>query len=38
MDEPRYQAMRRAARTRAERFAPKPIVDAYERALLGLLA
>ena len=36
-DEPRYQAMRRAARTRAERFAPGPVVDAYERALLGLI-
>lgn len=37
LDEPRYQAMRRAARTRAERFAPGPVVDAYERALLALL-
>ncbi len=36
-NEPRYQAMRRAARTRAERFAPKPIVDAYEHELLALL-
>ena len=31
----RYQAMRLAARVHAERFAPGPIVDAYERALLG---
>ena len=37
-DEPRYQAMRRAARQRAEKFAPGPIVDAYEQALIGLLA
>lgn len=37
LDEPRYQAMRVAARKRAEEFAPKPIVDAYERALLALL-
>ena len=36
-DEPRYQAMRRAARARAEQFAPKPVVDAYERSLLALL-
>jgi glycosyltransferase involved in cell wall biosynthesis len=36
-DEPRYQAMRRAARARAERFASKPIVDTYERELLALL-
>ncbi len=32
-DEPRYQAMRLAARAHAERFAPKPIVDRYEQAL-----
>jgi L-malate glycosyltransferase len=38
MDEPRYQAMRLAARKRAEQFAPKPIVDAYEQALLATLA
>ena len=36
-DEPRFQAMRQAARRRAESFAPGPIVDAYEEALLGLL-
>jgi N-acetyl-alpha-D-glucosaminyl L-malate synthase BshA len=36
-NEPRYQAMRRAARQHAERFAPGPIVDAYEQALLGVL-
>jgi N-acetyl-alpha-D-glucosaminyl L-malate synthase BshA len=34
----RYQAMRIAARTRAEHFAPKPIVDAYEQALLATIA
>lgn len=32
-DEPRYQAMRLAARVRAERFAPGPIIDRYEQAL-----
>jgi glycosyltransferase involved in cell wall biosynthesis len=36
-DRPRYLAMRAAARQRAEQFAPTPIVDAYEQALLGLL-
>lgn len=35
-DEPRYQAMRVAARKRAEQFAPGPIVDVYERELLAL--
>jgi len=34
---PRYQAMRLAARLRAEQFAPAPIVDAYEQALLRSL-
>jgi glycosyltransferase involved in cell wall biosynthesis len=37
-DQPRYQAMRIAARRSAERFAPKPIVDAYEAALAQLLS
>jgi L-malate glycosyltransferase len=37
LDEPRYQAMRVAARQRAEEFAPLPIVDAYERALQSLV-
>lgn len=32
---PRYTAMRAAARAQAERFAPAPVVDAYERALTG---
>ena len=32
-DSERYQAMRIAARKRAEQFAMEPIVDAYERAL-----
>ncbi len=32
-DRPRYNAMRLAARTRAERYAPKPIIDEYESAL-----
>lgn len=36
-DEPRYRAMRVAARAQAERFAPAPIVDAYERALMAVL-
>ncbi len=36
-DVPRYQAMRLAARKSAERFAPKPIVDAYESALAELI-
>jgi N-acetyl-alpha-D-glucosaminyl L-malate synthase BshA len=36
LDAPRYQAMRAAARARAEGFAPGPIVDQYERLLLGL--
>ncbi len=35
---PRYQAMRAAARAGAERFAAGPIVDRYEKALMGLLA
>lgn len=34
-DAPRHAAMRLAARQQAERFAPDPIVDAYEKALLG---
>jgi L-malate glycosyltransferase len=37
LDEPRYQAMRLAARRRAEEFAPLPIVDAYEQALQSLI-
>jgi N-acetyl-alpha-D-glucosaminyl L-malate synthase BshA len=36
-DQPRYQAMRVAARRRAEQFAPGPVVDRYERELLALL-
>ena len=36
-DAPRYAAMRAAARRAAERFAPPPIVDRYEKALLGLV-
>jgi glycosyltransferase involved in cell wall biosynthesis len=36
-DQPRYLAMRAAARLRAEQFAPKPIVDRYERELLALI-
>jgi N-acetyl-alpha-D-glucosaminyl L-malate synthase BshA len=36
-DEPRYHAMRCAARAAAERFAPGPIVDRYETALLRTL-
>ena len=36
-DAPRYAAMRLAARKSAERFAPGPIVDTYERALLQTL-
>ena len=36
-DEPRYQAMRLAARSAAEHFAPAPIVDRYETALLRTL-
>jgi N-acetyl-alpha-D-glucosaminyl L-malate synthase BshA len=35
-DEPRYQAMRLAARENAERFAAGPIVERYERALCCL--
>ncbi|MCS6969398.1 MAG: N-acetyl-alpha-D-glucosaminyl L-malate synthase BshA [Planctomycetota bacterium] len=35
-DRPRYQQMRAAARARAERFAPGPIVDRYERLLMQL--
>lgn len=34
-DRSRYDAMRSAARTRAERFAPGPIIDEYERSLSG---
>jgi N-acetyl-alpha-D-glucosaminyl L-malate synthase BshA len=34
-DVPRHTAMRLAARRQAERFAPNPIVDAYESALAG---
>ena len=37
-DAPRLARMRLAARVKAERFAPGPIVDAYEQALLALLA
>ena len=33
----RYQAMRRAARSHAERFATGPIVDRYEKALCCLI-
>lgn len=36
-DEVRYQAMRRAARQNAERFATGPIVDRYEQVLCRLL-
>jgi N-acetyl-alpha-D-glucosaminyl L-malate synthase BshA len=36
-DQERYQAMRVAARKRAEQFAPGPIVDRYENELLALL-
>ena len=36
-DRPRYTAMRTAARTRAERFAPDGIVDRYETALCALV-
>ncbi len=36
-DAPRLAGMRLAARAKAERFAPSPIVDVYEEALLGLL-
>lgn len=36
-DGERYQAMRRAARENAERFATGPIVDRYERALCRLV-
>ena len=36
-DDQRYQAMRKAARARAVLFAPSPIVDVYERALLALV-
>jgi N-acetyl-alpha-D-glucosaminyl L-malate synthase BshA len=36
-DHGRYQAMRLAARRRAEQFAPGPIVDRYEHELLALL-
>lgn len=36
-DEPRYQAMRKAARTSAERFHPDPIIGAYEDALRTLI-
>lgn len=35
-DQDRYQAMRKAARQRAERFAAGPIVERYERALCCL--
>jgi L-malate glycosyltransferase len=37
-DRPRYDAMRVAARTRAERFAEKPIITEYEDMLKGALA
>jgi L-malate glycosyltransferase len=36
-DEPRYQAMRVAARIRAERFGASPVIDQYEKALLALI-
>ncbi|MFM2090592.1 MAG: N-acetyl-alpha-D-glucosaminyl L-malate synthase BshA [Planctomycetota bacterium] len=36
-DESRFARMRVAARDRALQFAPEPVVDAYERALLGIL-
>ncbi len=36
-DRPRYEAMRRAARDNAERFATGPIVDRYEQALCRLI-
>jgi L-malate glycosyltransferase len=36
-DEPRYKAMRLAARRQAERFATKPMADQYEKSLMGLL-
>ena len=38
LDEPRYQAMRVAARTRAEQFGTGPIIDRYEAALQALVA
>ncbi|MEM6454089.1 MAG: N-acetyl-alpha-D-glucosaminyl L-malate synthase BshA [Acidobacteriota bacterium] len=37
-DAPRYDAMRRAARRNAERFAPEPVIDRYEAALRRLCA
>jgi N-acetyl-alpha-D-glucosaminyl L-malate synthase BshA len=37
-DDPRYQAMRIAARQKAEKFGPGPIVDHYERELMGIMA
>jgi glycosyltransferase involved in cell wall biosynthesis len=36
-DRERHARMRAAARARAEQFGPGPIVDAYERALAGLI-
>lgn len=36
-DQTRWQSMRQAARTNAERFATGPIVEAYEKALCGLV-
>ena len=36
-DRRRYEAMRRAARHNAERFATDPIVDQYEKALCCLI-
>jgi N-acetyl-alpha-D-glucosaminyl L-malate synthase BshA len=37
-DDERYQAMAKAARAHAERFDRKPVIDAYEQALTGLIA
>lgn len=36
-DQPRYEAMRKAARVQAERFATRPMADRYEHELSGLL-
>ena len=38
LDEPRYQAMRVAARARAAQFGTGPIIDRYEAALQALVA
>jgi N-acetyl-alpha-D-glucosaminyl L-malate synthase BshA len=37
-DRPRYEAMRRAARARAEQFDERSVIGRYETALQGLLA